>query len=73
MGKRIGFNEYQAVWMEYSVVTEISNEDYALLEKKEMTLSDIVDKYDIEYEGSSENTDCSVNDIDSEYENWYEE
>lgn len=73
MGKKIGFDEYQAMWVGYRASIEISNEDYELLEKEEVTLSDIVGKYDIQYEGSSELTESWVNDIDAEYEDWYEE
>ncbi len=72
MGKRIEFTEYQAVWMENRASAEISNEDYELLEKEEITLSDITEKYDLEY-GDSDLTECMVDGKDTEYEDWYED
>nr|WP_321267762.1 hypothetical protein [uncultured Sulfurimonas sp.] len=68
MSKKIGFDEFTFVLHRYPLEVEISNEDYKLLENKDITLEDIIDKYDVEYDGYSEQLDdCEIEDY--HYEN----
>ncbi|MDA7817061.1 hypothetical protein N9A28_02605 [Sulfurimonas sp.] len=53
MNKKIIFEEFTFVLHRYPVEVEISNEDCELLENKTISLSDIVEKYSVEY-GSDE-------------------
>ena len=68
MSKKIGFDEFTFVLHRYPLKVEISNEDYKLLETKEIDLGDIISKYNVEYDGCSEQLDdCEIEDY--HYEN----
>lgn len=68
MSKRIGFYEYTFILHRYSIEVDISDEDYDFLKNKQDYLEEIIDKYDIEYTGISEQLDeCEIDDF--HYEN----
>lgn len=68
MSKKISFDEYSFVLHRYPLEVKISDEDYKLLENKEIDLGDIIGKYQVEYDGNSEQLDdCEIEDC--HYEN----
>jgi len=68
MSKKIKFDEFAFVLHRYPLEVEISNKDYKLLKEEKIDLDDIVAKYDVEYNGVSEQLDdCEINDY--HYEN----
>ena len=68
MSKKIEFDEFTFVLHRYPIEVEISNKDYKLLKEKKIDLGDIVAKYDVEYNGVSEQLDdCEIDDY--HYEN----
>jgi len=69
MSKKISFSEFQPLWVEYSVEVEISDNDYESLENKEIELSDIVDKYEVEYIETRITGYC-VDTAETEYESY---
>lgn len=52
--KTIDFREFTYVLNIYRGTVEISNEDYNLLEKEEITMHDIMNKYELDYNGYSD-------------------
>lgn len=62
--KKITFNEYSYVLHRYPIEVEISDEDFKLLSKGELTLEEITDKYNVNY-------GCSVPIYDDMYVDSY--
>ncbi len=52
--KRIEFNEYTYVLNEYPSSIEITEEDNELFTNNEISLEELIEKYDIEVDGCSE-------------------
>lgn len=57
--KRIEFTEYTYVLNEYTGEVEISDEDYLKLKNEEITMEFIMDKYELDYDGSQQLYDDS--------------
>lgn len=63
---QINFIEYSKIWKEYYATINVSKEDSEALEKGEVTLGNLVSKYNCEYGDSEDLESCA--DSETEYE-----